>query len=77
MVKIIQTIFEDSCFQLEYNDSMGLIAIRVNDFEKDEEKSEPNNVVFREGQALEVFPEVEEVKELIKALQYIISDIEE
>lgn len=76
MHKSIHLVMEDTGLQVEYNDDSGIVIVRLNNFILDSEKSKPGHEVFKENHVVEVYPSVEEVKEIIKILQQILPEEE-
>jgi hypothetical protein len=76
MIKSVNLVLEDTGLQVEYNSASCLVTIRLNEFVMDEEKSKPGHDVYKESGVVEVYPSVDEVKEIIKALQNILPEEE-
>lgn len=77
MMKNITLCLEDCAIQLEVYSDSDLVTVRLNDFVKDEERSQPHHEVHKENNVVEVYPSVDEVKEIIKALQLILPEEEQ
>jgi hypothetical protein len=76
MIKSVNLVLEDTGINAEYDSNSSLVKIRVNEFILDEEKSSPGHEVYKEGNVVEVYPTVDEVKGIIKALQNILPEEE-
>lgn len=72
--KTVNLAFEHCGIQLESNIYSGLITIRINDLVLDEIKSEGHLECFKEKNVVEIYPDVDELKEVIKALQQILPE---
>lgn len=77
MIKTINLILEDTGLSLESDGDSGLVTIRLNNFVFDEEKSTESNKFYNEKDVVEVYPSVDEVKEIIKALQQVLPEEDE
>lgn len=60
--------------QIDRDPDSDIISFRFNDFIYDEENSKPGHAVYKENNILEVNASIEEVKEIIKALQQILPE---
>lgn len=60
--------------ELELNADMGIVVIRLNEFVLDEEKSTPECEFYKNNNKIEVYPDVDELKEIIKSLQQILPE---
>lgn len=76
MFKIIHVVGEEFGLRVDRNEDSEAVVLCLNDYILDEKKSEPGNPVYRENRKLEVYPTVDEVNEIIKALQQILPEEE-
>jgi uncharacterized protein YwqG len=76
MFKFIHLIGEEFGLQIDRNVDMDIFVLRLNDFIEDEENSAPGKKVFKENRILEVYPTVDEIKQIIKALKEILPEDE-
>jgi hypothetical protein len=74
MFKSIQITGEEFSLQIDRNADMDLAVLRINDFILDEEKTKPGETFYQANRVLEVYPTIDEVKEIIKALQQILPE---
>jgi hypothetical protein len=74
MFKSITLTGEEFGLQIDRNPDSDIISFRFNDFIYDEEKSKPGHAFYKENNILEVNASIEEVKEIIKALQEILPE---
>lgn len=74
MFKMIQVNCEEFGLCVDRNEDSNIVVFCLNDYIVDEEKSEPGNTVFKKNNILEVYPTVDEVKELINVLQQILPE---
>lgn len=72
MIKTINLILEDIGIQVESNDSSDLITVKLNSYVINEEKSVPGHTHYEVKDVIEVYPTIDEVKEIIKALQQVL-----
>lgn len=77
MIKTINLVLEDAGIRLESNNGSDLITVRLNGFVLDEKQSKKGHEFYKESEVVEVYPSVEEVKVIIKALQQILPEDEE
>jgi uncharacterized protein YqgV (UPF0045/DUF77 family) len=75
--KRITLLLEDAGLRLEFNAASTLITVCLNDFVLDEEATKSGHEVFKEKNKVEVFLDVYEVKEIIKALQQVLPEVDE
>lgn len=76
MFKIIHLVGEEFGLQIDRNEDSEAVVLRLNDFVLDEEKSKPGHSSFKVHNVLEVYPTIDEVKEIIKALEQILPEDE-
>jgi hypothetical protein len=76
MIKSISLILEDTGLQIEHDTNSDLVSIRLNEYVLDLEETTPGNEVYIENDFVKVYPTVDEVKEIIKALQSILPEEE-
>ncbi|NRD80325.1 hypothetical protein HPT25_23670 [Bacillus sp. BRMEA1] len=74
MFKIIHLTGEDFELQVERHSDIEAVVLRFNDFVLDEKESKEDDPVYKENQVLEVYPSVQEIKEIIKALQGVLTE---
>lgn len=74
--KEISLLFEQSSFEVETDNDSNLVMVRVNEHLLDEEKSTLGNSYYKSGNKIEVFFDVLEVKQIIKALQQVLPEDE-
>ncbi|MCB5235476.1 hypothetical protein [Niallia circulans] len=77
MLKNTQLFFEGFSFQIDYDNDNSNIIIRINDYVLDEESSKPFHSVFKENVKIEIYPEIDDLKEIVKVLQEVIDKEEE
>lgn len=77
LTKEINLSFEHFELKLECNANMGTVILRVTEFVLDEEKSTPECDFYKTNNKLEIYPGVDDLKEIIKAMQQIIPEDEE
>lgn len=68
MLKQVNATFEDFAVQIDTNADNEFVMLRVSNFVHDEIASKPGHQVFKENETLEIYPNVDEVKQLIKLL---------
>lgn len=75
--KEINLSFKEMAIELESDPESGIIIMRFKEFVIDQEKTTtPEYVYYKQKNTFEVYPFVEEVKEIIKALQQILPEDE-
>jgi hypothetical protein len=77
LVKEINLIFEHFSLELESNPDMGALVLRLTEFALDEEKTTPECDFYKTKNKLEIYPDYDEIKKIIKALQQILPEDEE
>lgn len=75
--KQIKVTFQKLEFELECDPEMGIAIMRVEDFVENEEKSTPDCTYYESKNIIEAYPEIDELKEIVKAMQQIIEFCEE
>lgn len=63
----------DALIEMEYAHG-DIVILTVNELEKDEEKSTKDNSVMKTARTAEIYIGIEEVKELIRSLQFLIPE---
>lgn len=63
----------DALIEMEYAHG-DIVIFTVNELEKDEEKSTKDNSVMKTARTAEIYIGIEEVKELIRSLQFLIPE---
>ncbi|WP_026572475.1 hypothetical protein [Bacillus sp. UNC438CL73TsuS30] len=75
--KEIKLVFEHIGFELESDPDTGIVILRLKELCVDDEQSIPEISVYKEKNIIEVYPLVDELKEMIKAMQQILPEGDE
>lgn len=72
--KRIHLFFDESNLEVEYSPDSDCYIFSIMDYQLDEEKSEPNHTVYKQKDRVEVYLDQEDIKGIVKSLQFLLSD---
>jgi hypothetical protein len=74
--KEIKLTFDHMALELECDPDSGIVIMRLQEIILNEEKSTPNRDYYETKNTVEVYPDTDEINEIIKALQNILPEEE-